>query len=63
MPKLNLEVPIQLKSKIDALAKDFNLPQAVLVRLILKTGLPLLQQILEAEQSLLLEIRNYRNRP
>jgi|GEM_PF-3850773 len=61
MAKLNLSVPGHLKARIDRLALKFNLPQAEIVRLGLKSGLPLLEQVLEAEERLLAEIRLYRS--
>jgi hypothetical protein len=62
MPKLNLSVSPGLKSRLDALSGKYALPQAELVRLVLKTGLPLLELALEAEVKLIEAIRLYRSK-
>ena len=62
MPKLNLSVHPGLKARLDLLSKKFDLPQAELVRLALKNGLPLLEQVLEMEEKLINQIREYRDK-
>ena len=62
MPKLNLSVSPGLKSRLEALSGKYALPQAEMVRLVLKTGLPLLELVLEMEGKLIEEIRRYRSK-
>ena len=62
MPKLNLSIHPGLKNKLDTFSRKYALPQAELVRLVLKTGLPLLELVLETEGKLIEEIRQYRSK-
>jgi len=62
MPKLNLSIQPQLKNRLDTLSRKYALPQAEIVRLVLQSGLPLLELALEAEVKLIEAIRLYRSK-
>jgi len=61
VPRLNFRIHPQLKQRLDTVSERYGLPQAEIVRLVLKVGLPLLEGILEAEQSLIRELLLYQN--
>lgn len=60
MPKLNLDIHPLLKKRLDIISRKYGLPKAEIVRMVLKTGLPLLEGILEAQAGIVKEVVEFR---